>query len=64
MMTIITARVLDATHLELSQPIPAKAGDLIEISFAVDEENRFWKAAAERNFLSAYDPADALYDRL
>ena len=31
-MKIISAKVLDATHLELSQPIPAKTGDLIEIS--------------------------------
>lgn len=63
-MKVITAKVLDPTHLELSQPIPAKAGDLIEISIPVDEDDRFWKAAAEEKFLSAYDPADAIYDRL
>jgi hypothetical protein len=61
---IITAKVLDPTHLELSQPIPAKEGDLIEISIPTDEDDQLWKAAAERNFLLAYDPADAIYDNL
>ncbi len=63
-MKIITAKVLDPTHLELSQPIPAQAGDLIEISIAENEHDRLWKAAAEQKFLSAYDPADAICDRL
>jgi len=63
-MKIITAKVLDPTHLELSQPIPAKAGDLIEISIPEDEHDQLWKAAAEQRFLSAYDPADAIYDSL
>jgi hypothetical protein len=61
---IITAKVLDSTHLELSQPIPAKEGDLIEISIPTDEDDRLWKAAAEQNVLSAYDPADSIYDSL
>ena len=64
-MKIISARVLDATHLELSQPIPAKAGDLIEISIPDDDEDdRRWKAAASQTLLSAYDPADSIYDNL
>ena len=63
-MKIISAKVLDPTHLELSQPIAAKEGDLIEISIPIDEDKQLWKAAAEQKFLSAYDPADAIYDRL
>ena len=63
-MKIISARVLDPTHLELSQPIQAKEGDMIEISIPVDEENHLWKAAATQGFLSAYDSAEAIYDRL
>ena len=63
-MKIISARVLDPTHLELSQPIQAKAGDQIEISIPEDEDDHFWKAAAAQSFLSAYDSADAIYDRL
>ena len=63
-MKIITAKVLDPTHLELSQPISAKTGELIEVSVPIDEEERSWKAAATQQFLSAYDPADAIYDSL
>lgn len=63
-MKIISARVLDPTQLELSQPIQARAGDLIEISIPADEDDHFWKAAAIQGFLSAYDSADAIYDRL
>ena len=63
-MKIISAKVLDPPHLELSQPIAAKEGDLIEISIPIDEDEQLWKAAAEQKFLSAYDPADAIYDRL
>lgn len=63
-MKIISAKVLDPTHLELSQPIAAKKGDLIEISIPIDEDKQLWKAAAEQRFLSAYDPADAMYDSL
>lgn len=63
-MKIISAKVLDPTHPELSQPIAAREGDLIEISIPVDEDDRFWKAAAAQQFLSAYDPADAIYDSL
>ncbi len=64
-MKIISAKVLDATHLELSQPIPAKAGDMIEISIpGDDEDDRLWKVTATQKFLSAYDPADSIYDNL
>lgn len=64
-MKIITARVLDATHLELSQPISAKTGDLVEISIRNDDEDhRLWKVAASQKFLSAYDADDSIYDDL
>ena len=63
-MKTITAKVLDPTHLELSQPVHAKEGDFIEISIQEDEHEEFWKAAAAQKFLSAYDPADAIYDSL
>ena len=64
-MKIISAKVLDATHLELSEPIPAKTGDLIEISIPDDDENdRLWKVTASQKFLSAYDADDSIYDDL
>ena len=37
-MRIITAKILDPTHLELSQPIPAQPGEHIHISIP-DEDN-------------------------
>lgn len=64
-MKIISAKALDATHLELSEPIPAKTGDLIEISIPDDDEGeRLWKEAARQKFLSGYDDADSVYDDL
>ncbi|MBI1748097.1 MAG: hypothetical protein HYR55_16155 [Acidobacteria bacterium] len=64
-MKIITATILDPTHLELSQPISAQPGDLIQISIP-DEggEDRLWREAARKHFLEAYDDEDAIYDRL
>ena len=62
-MKIVSARVLDTRHLELSEPIAAKEGDLIEISIPdPDEADVLWKTAAPRQTLTAYDAADAIYD--
>ncbi len=66
-MKIISAKVLDATHLELKEPIPAKTGDVIEISIPDDDDDedaRLWKLTASRKFLSAYDADDSIYDNL
>ena len=64
-MKTITARVLDATHLELSQPIPAQPGKVILISIQDEEEmDRLWREAAKKHFLEGYDDADAIYDQL
>ena len=40
-MKIITAKVLDQTHLELSQPIIIKPGKLIQIS--IPDEGIQWR---------------------
>jgi hypothetical protein len=62
---IITAKILDPTHLELSQPIPAQLGECIRISIlSEDEEDRLWQEAAKEHFLDAYDDEDAIYDKL
>jgi len=62
---IISAKVLDATHLELSQPISALPGESIEIAIPEAGEDRaLWREAARRRFLGAYDEADSIYDRL
>ena len=64
-MKIISAKVLDATHLELGEPIPAKMGEVIEISIPEDDAgDRLWRVMASQKFLSAYDTADSIYDNL
>ena len=64
-MKIIKARILDATHLELSQPIPEQIGG--EIVIVIPEEadgEQGWKDRVREKFLSAYDDQDAIYDKL
>ena len=64
-MLIISAKVLDTRHLELSQPIPAVPGESIQISIADNNgEEKMWSEAAKQNFLKAYAPEDSIYDNL
>ena len=64
-MRTITARILDPTHLELSQPILAEPGESIQISIPDEGENdRLWREAAKKHFLEAYDDEDRIYDEL
>ncbi len=64
-MTIIQAKILDPTHLELSQPILSKPGAAILVSIP-DEggEDHFWKESSKKHFLEAYDDQDAIYDQV
>ncbi len=63
-MKMISAKVLDSTHLELSEPISASPGDSIEITIAErPNDEGLWREAARRRFLEAYDPGDSIYDR-
>jgi len=65
MIKTIKATVLDATHLELSQPIPAQQGAYIQICIVDDkEEDRLWQEASKKHFLKAYEEDDAIYDKL
>jgi hypothetical protein len=62
---IIKTKILDPTHLQLSQPIPARPGEFIQISVPDDgEENRLWREAAKKHFLEAYDDEDKIYNEL
>ena len=62
-MKIITAKLLDPTHLELSQPIAAPPGAIIQISIPDEgEEEQVWRDAVKRHFFDAYDEQDAIYD--
>ena len=62
-MKIIEARIIDETHLELSQPIEAKPGDIIHISIPDQEEDESpWKEAGKQHLLDAYSDEDSIYD--
>jgi hypothetical protein len=65
-MRVISAKILDATHLELSQPLQATPGDMIEISVPseTDDEMALWHTAAKQHLLDAYADEDAVYDEL
>jgi hypothetical protein len=65
-MRVITATILDATHLELGQPVDASPGDVIQISLPAetDDELALWREAAKQHLLDAYADEDAIYDEL
>ena len=64
-MRVIPAKILDATHLELSQPLEASPGDVIQISVpSADDEMAMWRDAAKLHLLDAYGDEDAVYDEL
>jgi len=65
-MRIISATILDSTHLELSQPLDASPGEVIQISLASepDDETAVWRDAAKQRLLDAYADEDAIYDEL
>ena len=64
-MKIVAAKVLDPTHLKLSQSIPVQPGESIQISIPEDhEEERLWQEVAKKHFLDAYDDGDDIYDDL
>ena len=65
-MKVISAKILDATHLELSQPLEAAPGDVIDISVPgePDDEMAVWRDAAKQHLLDAYADEDAIYDEL
>jgi hypothetical protein len=65
-MRVISAKILDSTHLELSQPLDAAPGEVIDISVPskTDDEIAAWREAAKRHLLDAYADEDAVYDEL
>jgi hypothetical protein len=64
-MRLILAKILDPTHLELSQPLDASPGDVIQISLPnADDEMAVWRQAAKQHLLDAYADEDAVYDEL
>jgi hypothetical protein len=65
-MRIIDAKILDATHLELSQPLDASPGDVIQISLPTKNQDEIavWREAGKKRLLNAYADEDAVYDEL
>ena len=65
-MRVISAKILDATHLELSQPLDASPGEVIDISVPSDNDHEMalWREAGKRHVLDAYADEDAIYDEL
>ena len=69
-MRLISAKIIDKTHLELSQPIAAEPAATMEISIPDDggemsaDEMRDWRELAMRNALTAYADEDSVYDEL
>ncbi|MEX0613538.1 MAG: hypothetical protein WD738_10735 [Pirellulales bacterium] len=65
-MRVISAKILDSTHLELSQPLEASPGDVIQISLPTEMEDEMavWREAAKQHLLNAYADEDAVYDEL
>jgi hypothetical protein len=64
-MKVVRAKVIDARHLELVDPLPEGTGRDVELSLldgAQDEDA--WKLAALRRLEDAYAPEDAIYEKL
>jgi len=63
-MRVISATILDPTHLELREPLAASPGEVIQISLPSEDEMELWRDAARRQLLDAYADEDAVYDEL
>ncbi len=63
-MKIITAPLVDATHLELRQPLPGPPGLALRIVIPETDEEALWQDTAKQHFLDAYSEEDSLHDDL
>ena len=64
-MKLLTAKVVDSTHLELDEPIQQEPGETVVISISEEAEiDGVWQEAVKQNFLQAYDEQDSVYDKL
>jgi hypothetical protein len=64
-MRVIRAKIIDGTHLELTQPIEAQPGEFVDLTI-VDEEDieRDWREAGLARFLMYYSDSDSIYDEV
>ncbi len=63
-MKMLTAKVLDSTHLELAEPLASSPGEVVEIRLVDKDEEESWRLLGSESFLRAYDEEDAIYDDL
>jgi hypothetical protein len=64
-MRLIRAKVIDGTHIELSQTIEARPGEEIELAILGDEDDeKAWREAGLARFLMFYEDQDSIYDEL
>ena len=64
-MKIMQATILDATHVELNQPIAAQPGAVIVIAVLdAQEAEDVWRTAAQKHCFASYADQDAIYDEL
>ena len=64
-MVVLEARVLDATHLELTRPISTPSGGKVLVSLTepgdTDDEHTAWLAASARSLAAAYGESEPEY---
>lgn len=64
-MTVLEARMIDATHLELSEPVDLPAGRKLVVSVVEAgesfDERRQWLAASEASLEGAYGETEPDY---
>ena len=64
-MTVLEARIVDATHLELTDPVDLPVGSKLIVSVVeIDDEieaRRQWLSASERTLSAAYGDSEPDY---
>ncbi len=64
-MTILEARMIDETHLELAEPVDLPAGRKLVVSIVDteedDDERQQWLAASEAGLQDAYSDSEPEY---
>ena len=64
-MKILTATLVDPTHVELSQPLAMPLGASLQLAIPEEgDEEHLWRDAAKQHCLDAYSEQDAIYDDL
>ena len=64
-MVVVSAKIIDATHLELAKPLAASYGEAVRVFIAEadegDNEHKRWLAVSLEGLQSAYGDSDPEY---